>query len=161
MISHVITVIVLIGLAMAAAGLYLLPVLVGWARHVPGLAAIAVIDLLLGWTFVGWVAALALALRPVYPAGPLVQLVQHLPAAAVCARPARPCRVGGATRPAAAPARLPPPLLLPPPAAPAAPAYLPPQPGPRPGPAIPRRRLPWVKPRTTPAPPRPQPGAHR
>jgi hypothetical protein len=78
-ISHVLTLFVVTGLGMAAAGLYLLPVLVGWARHVPGLAAIAVINITLGWTFFGWVAALALALRPVYPAGPLVQFVQHLP----------------------------------------------------------------------------------
>lgn len=123
MISHVITVIVLISLAMAAAGLYLLPVLVGWARHVPGLAAIAVIDLLLGWTFFGWVAALALALRPVYPAGPLVQLVQHLPAPP--SAPGPPAHAGWAGPPGPPPPRpdSPPPLLLPPcPAGPGLPA---------------------------------------
>src|SRR5215467_332985 len=78
-ISHLVTVMVLASLTMAAAALYLLPALIGWARHMPGLAAIAVIDITLGWTFVGWVIALVLALRPAYPAGPIVQLVQHLP----------------------------------------------------------------------------------
>jgi hypothetical protein len=80
-ISHLLTVAVVVTLVMAAAVLYLLPVLVGWARRVPGLAAVAVIDIFLGWTFAGWVVALALALRPVYPATPVVQVVQNLPPA--------------------------------------------------------------------------------
>jgi hypothetical protein len=58
---------------------YLLPVLIGWARHVPDLGSVAVIDVLLGWTLVGWVVALALALRSVTPGGPVVQFVQTLP----------------------------------------------------------------------------------
>jgi hypothetical protein len=59
--------------------LYLLPVLVGWARHAPDLGAVAVINILLGWTLLGWVAALALALRAARPAGPVVHLTQYLP----------------------------------------------------------------------------------
>jgi hypothetical protein len=78
-ISHIISVIVISALAMAAVVLYLLPSLVGWARHLPSIAVIAVINVFLGWTFVGWVLALALALRPVYPAGPVVQVVQNPP----------------------------------------------------------------------------------
>ncbi len=49
--------------AAVAAGLYLLPTLIGWARHVPGTASIAVINILLGWTLAGWAVALAMALR--------------------------------------------------------------------------------------------------
>jgi hypothetical protein len=78
-VSHLISLMVLTCLLMAAAALYLLPVLVGWARHVPGLAPIAVINIFLGWTFIGWVTALALALAPVYPAAPLVQVMPPPP----------------------------------------------------------------------------------
>jgi hypothetical protein len=56
-----------------AASLYLLPLLVGWCRHVPDIGSLAVINILLGWTLVGWVVALALALRSVNPASPAVQ----------------------------------------------------------------------------------------
>ena len=42
---------------------YLLPVLIGWSRHVTDLGAVAVINIALGWTLVGWVIALAMALR--------------------------------------------------------------------------------------------------
>jgi Superinfection immunity protein len=63
----------------AVAGLYLLPVLLAWARHVPDLAAIAVINILLGWTLAGWVVALALAMRSATYTPPAVQLFQHLP----------------------------------------------------------------------------------
>jgi hypothetical protein len=60
-------------------GLYLIPVMVGVARHAPDLGSIAVINILLGWTFFGWVLALALAMRSARPSGPVVQLVQHVP----------------------------------------------------------------------------------
>lgn len=79
MISKLITIIVVGGFVTASTGMYLLPVLIGWARHVPGLGVIAVIDILLGWTFFGWVVALVLAARPVNPAGPAVQFIQNLP----------------------------------------------------------------------------------
>jgi len=111
--SSLLTVTVLSGLAVASVALYLLPVLIGLARHVPDIGAVAVIDILLGWTFIGWVVALAMALRSVNPAGPVVQLVQHLPPSpppgllpgAGWAGPARPppARSGSA-----------PPLVLPP-----------------------------------------------
>lgn len=76
MIEAILTAFVLGSLLVA---LYLIPVMVGVARHVPDLGAIAVINILLGWTFVGWVLALALAMRSVSPARPVVQLVQNLP----------------------------------------------------------------------------------
>jgi hypothetical protein len=47
---------VIFGVAM-----WLLPIYIAWRRHVRNVAAITVIDLLLGWTFVGWVACLAWA----------------------------------------------------------------------------------------------------
>lgn len=76
MIETILAAIVLVSLLVA---LYLIPVMVGVARHVPDLGSIAVINILLGWTFAGWVLALALAMRSVRPAGPVVQLVQNVP----------------------------------------------------------------------------------
>lgn len=49
---------------LAAAGLYLLPVLIGRARRAPGLRMVAVLGVALGWTGIGWLLALLLALRP-------------------------------------------------------------------------------------------------
>ena len=40
-------------------GLYLLPTFIAMVRGHHQTAAIVVINLLLGWTFIGWVAALA------------------------------------------------------------------------------------------------------
>lgn len=56
-----------------AAALYLLPVLVGWGRRVPDIGSVAVINVLLGWTLVGWAVALALALRSVNANGADIQ----------------------------------------------------------------------------------------
>ena len=49
------------------AGLYLLPTLVGWARGVHDLGMVAVLNILLGWTLIGWAVALALAFRTPRP----------------------------------------------------------------------------------------------
>jgi len=76
MIQAALTVAIFISLS---AALYLVPVIVAVARHAPDIGAIAVINILLGWTFVGWVLALALAMRSVNPPGPTVQLVQNMP----------------------------------------------------------------------------------
>ena len=78
MISSLITVTVLAGMVMASAACYLLPVLIGSARRVPDIGAVAVINILLGWTLAGWVVALAMALRPAGPGTPVVQVVQNL-----------------------------------------------------------------------------------
>ncbi len=43
--------------------LYLLPFIIGEARGVPHLRSLFAINLLLGWTLVGWVAVLAMACR--------------------------------------------------------------------------------------------------
>ena len=121
MISSLISLAVLSSMAMATTALYLLPVLIGCARRVPGIGAVAVIDILLGWTLIGWAAALAMALRPVTPAGPAVQAVQNFPPS-----PPPPGQLPGAgwAGPPVAPPRpgSPPPLVLPPrPAGPGAP----------------------------------------
>jgi hypothetical protein len=55
---------------------YLLPVLIGWSRHVIDLGAVAVINIALGWTLVGWVIALAMALRTRPELAPVVQIFQ-------------------------------------------------------------------------------------
>ena len=55
---------------------YLLPVLIGWSRHVTDLGAVAVINIALGWTLVGWVIALAMALRTPPEQAPAVQIFQ-------------------------------------------------------------------------------------
>lgn len=54
---------------------YVLPSIIAMARKVPNTGSVVVINILLGWTFVGWVVALAMALRsrpqpmvPVVPA---------------------------------------------------------------------------------------------
>ena len=114
MISSFITVTVLAGMVMASAACYLLPVLIGCARHVPDIGAVAVINILLGWTLIGWVAALAMALRPVTPAGLVVQVVQNMPP--YQPSPGQLPGAGWAGPPGAPPSRpdSPPPLVLPP-----------------------------------------------
>lgn len=114
MIGSFIATVVLSGITAALIGLYLLPVLLGWARHVPDLAVIAVVNVLLGWTLVGWVVALALSLRSTTPAVPAVQMFQQLPPSplppgAGWPRPAAPGPPAPPRRPDAAP-----PLVLPP-----------------------------------------------
>src|SRR5216683_1353625 len=79
MLDSLLATIVLIAVVAASVLLYLLPVLLGWARHVPDIGAVAVINILLGWTLVGWALALALALRTVNRATPVIQVMQNLP----------------------------------------------------------------------------------
>ena len=78
-VSPVLTVFVLGNLVLASAGLYLLPVLIGWIRKVPDIGSVAVVNVLLGWTLIGWAAALAMALRSPRPPGAAVQIIQNLP----------------------------------------------------------------------------------
>jgi hypothetical protein len=114
--SSLITITVLTGLAMAAVILYFLPVLVGYARHVPGSAMVVIVlvDVILGWTLIGWLVALILAFQTVYPAGPVVQVVQNVPPAPP--PPGQLPGAGWAGPPGAPPTRpdSPPPLVLPP-----------------------------------------------
>lgn len=86
--------------ALIAAEFYLLPVVIGWARRVPRLRTVAVIDLALGWTVIGWIAAVMLALRPVPlsapeiagTARPLAREPARLPGLAVAVSLRRPRR---------------------------------------------------------------------
>jgi hypothetical protein len=47
---------------------YFAPTIVASARHHHNLGSIIVINLLLGWTFIGWVVALAMSLSATPPA---------------------------------------------------------------------------------------------
>ena len=42
----------------AAIGVYVLPALMAWSMGSPQRVAITLVDLLLGWTILGWIAAL-------------------------------------------------------------------------------------------------------
>ena len=53
-----------IGLAVVV---YFLPTIVGSNRKVPNIGSIVAINVFLGWTLIGWVVALAMALRSVPP----------------------------------------------------------------------------------------------
>lgn len=58
---------VLVGLFVAAMliGLYFAPTLLALDRDVPNKGSVAVINVFLGWTLIGWVVALAMAARSV------------------------------------------------------------------------------------------------
>ncbi|MFE4694267.1 superinfection immunity protein [Streptomyces sp. NPDC056749] len=47
--------------------LYFLPAIVAASRKVTNSGSVFVINLLLGWTFVGWVVALAMAMKSAEP----------------------------------------------------------------------------------------------
>jgi hypothetical protein len=47
--------------------LYFLPALVAGSRHLPERGAITVLNLFLGWTFIGWVIALLWAITAPSP----------------------------------------------------------------------------------------------
>lgn len=44
---------------------YFLPLIVAAVRKVPNVGSVAVVNIFLGWTVVGWVVALAMAARTV------------------------------------------------------------------------------------------------
>lgn len=70
--------VVLIFIGTVSVAFYLLPVLIGWQRHVPDLGSVAAINLLLGWTLVGWAVALAMALRSARPGlGTSIQVINN------------------------------------------------------------------------------------
>jgi hypothetical protein len=56
-------------------GVYAVPSVVAGIRHVPDFGSVLVINVLLGWTFIGWVVALAMAMRSTQR--PPVQIVTH------------------------------------------------------------------------------------
>ena len=46
-------------------GLYFLPAIIAYRRDVPNKGSVAVINIFLGWTLIGWIIALAMAARSV------------------------------------------------------------------------------------------------
>ena len=48
-------------------GFYFLPLIIAASRHVPNVGSVAVINIFLGWTFIGWIIALAMACRTAPP----------------------------------------------------------------------------------------------
>jgi len=60
---------------------YFLPVFIARARRLPDLAPVMVINVFLGWTFFGWVAALALAVRERRPERPAASAAPAAPVA--------------------------------------------------------------------------------
>jgi uncharacterized membrane protein len=96
------------------AALYVLPLIIGCLRRVTDVGSVAVINILLGWTLVGWAVALAMALRSARSASPLVHVVQNAPSGRPADPPERIQPPGWAGRPgASAPREDPPPLRLP------------------------------------------------
>jgi RsiW-degrading membrane proteinase PrsW (M82 family) len=49
--------------------LYVLPTIIGAIRKAPNIVSVFVINFFLGWTFMGWVVALAMAARTAPPPG--------------------------------------------------------------------------------------------
>lgn len=112
--SLIVSVMTIIVLGVCAA-LYVLPLLIGCFRRVPDVGSVAVINILLGWTLVGWAVALAMALRSVRPVSPFVHVVQNVPSGQPGPAPGLAEPGGWAGRPGASAPREdpPPPLLLP------------------------------------------------
>lgn len=54
-----------VGYLIVVLALYFIPTIVAYVRHVPNAGSVAVINVFLGWTLIGWVVALAMAVRTV------------------------------------------------------------------------------------------------
>jgi hypothetical protein len=61
-----------------ALAIYLVPLAVALIRKVPNTGSVAVINILLGWTLVGWVVALAMACRSIPQPVIISQQVQQV-----------------------------------------------------------------------------------
>lgn len=67
---------------LAAPALYLLPTFEAWNKSHPNLTSIALVNLFLGWSLIGWVVAMAWAFkRPESPATPTQVIASPKPAA--------------------------------------------------------------------------------
>lgn len=60
--------VVLLLFFVVGAALYFVPTIVALARKVPNVGSVIVVNLFLGWSFIGWIVALALACRSKAPA---------------------------------------------------------------------------------------------
>jgi hypothetical protein len=58
-----VVVIATLALIAVALGTYWLPSIIGYFRHAPSLFAVVVTNALLGWTIIGWLVSLSMALR--------------------------------------------------------------------------------------------------
>jgi hypothetical protein len=52
---------------LALAALYFVPAIIAERRHIPNANAVTVVNIFLGWTFIGWVVALAMAVSGTGP----------------------------------------------------------------------------------------------
>jgi hypothetical protein len=50
---------------LALLALYFIPSIIGAVRKVPNIGSVVVVNIFLGWTFIGWVVAMAMAARSV------------------------------------------------------------------------------------------------
>jgi len=53
-----------IAVILVAIAAYWVPTIVVPGRHAPNVGLVVVVNLLLGWTFIGWIVALVMALKP-------------------------------------------------------------------------------------------------
>jgi Superinfection immunity protein len=102
-ISALVNLVVLTDLTCMSVVLYMLPSVIGWIRRARNTGTIAVVNILLGWTLIGWVAALVMALR-----------AARTPDPPQCVPPARASWPAGPGGPPAPRPGSPPPLRLPP-----------------------------------------------
>jgi hypothetical protein len=72
-VSGVLGVVIALALIAVAAFVYFLPTFIGATRRVPNLGVVAVLNVLLGWTLIGWAVALAFAMVDVTPPAPSVR----------------------------------------------------------------------------------------
>lgn len=56
-----------LALVLLAVCIYFLPTILAFRRRVPSPWSVAVLNVFLGWTLIGWVVALAMAARTVKP----------------------------------------------------------------------------------------------
>jgi hypothetical protein len=113
LISSLLLISALIMMVIGSLALYLMPLVIGMVRRVPDIEAVAAVNVLLGWTFIGWVAALAMALRSVRPFPQAVQFVQYFPPPPLPAQLASAGWAGPPGPPLPRPG-IPPPLAIPP-----------------------------------------------
>lgn len=65
---------------LVAIPLWFLPSIIAIVRKVPNVGSVFVINLFLGWTLIGWIVALAMAVRTVPPPSPTQTIyVQQAP----------------------------------------------------------------------------------
>jgi hypothetical protein len=65
--ADIVSPILAIAIVVAAVAAYFLPTMIAGSRKHHNVGAVAVVNLFLGWTFIGWVVALAMAATAVRP----------------------------------------------------------------------------------------------